>query len=244
MTGHRGFIGKNLKSYIEQKGHVVVPYEENLLSWGSFRDKPAFEEFKDCDLIIHLAGKNKGTDKEIITTNVFATGNLLEWCKNYNKRIFLAGTDYKIDGAYKHSKDTAKALCRAYGFAGVLNSITFNFPKVIGPGCKPHYNSFATTLICSAACGSLNFEKKSIKDPNEIVELIHVEDACQEILICIDKPHNGFLEYEYTKYDGKFSITLGHLVEILEGKPSIHPEAEMILKLRDWYKENFYGKSE
>ncbi len=65
VTGSKGFIGKKLIGELILQRYDVIEYEENLLSWGSFREKPAFEEFKECDLIINLAGKNKGTDEEI-----------------------------------------------------------------------------------------------------------------------------------------------------------------------------------
>jgi UDP-2-acetamido-2,6-beta-L-arabino-hexul-4-ose reductase len=237
ITGHRGFIGGHIYSTLRMEQHEIIPYEENIESWGSFRSKLSpFEEFRDCDLIINLAGKNKGTDKEIISTNVFGTSNLLQWCYSNNKKVILAGTDYKHPGAYKHSRDTIKALCKSYEYINGFSSCILNMPKIIGPGCKPRYNSFVTTLVYLAAEGVLPQYLFEIKNRDEEVELLHVDDVCDTIVDLINHPFSGYTEYEFNKLDGKFSIKLGDIADILLNKNTTHPKTEMFLDLKEWYK--------
>lgn len=239
LTGYKGFIGKKLVNELILQRYDVVLYPENLLSWGSFRNKPAFEEFKECDLIINLAGKNKGTDKEIINTNVFGVLNLLNWCYSHDKPIMLAGSDYNKPGAYKHSRDTIKALCRSYVYAGCnINPCILNIPKVIGPGCKPHYNSFVTTLIWAQATNQLEIYENKINDLDEKLELIHVNDLCESIIDLIKYPANGYTEYEFTKYDGKATFTMREILESIKGY-NVHPFSGVLQDLVKWYKEEY-----
>jgi UDP-2-acetamido-2,6-beta-L-arabino-hexul-4-ose reductase len=240
ITGSRGFIGKKVVERLALENHDVVAYNENINSWGSFRDTPAYEELKDCKLIIHLAGKNKGTDREIIETNLFGSLNLLNWAHFKQIPMMLAGTEYKQDGAYKHSKDTLKAMCRAYGFATGYTSCTLNLPKVIGPGCKPFYNSFVTTLIWAEATNQLKIYERNIKDLNEKLELIHVGDVCDIIVDLIDNPSSGFTEYRFNKLDRKFSITMQQALDSIKGE-EVHDYSFMFHDLVRWYKENANG---
>lgn len=238
VTGSKGFIGKRLVNELLFESHHVIEYDKNLLSWGTGTD---FEEFRQCDLIINLAGKNKGTDSEIIKTNVFAVGNLLEWCFRYSKKIMFAGTDYKKDGAYKHSKDTIKALCRSYVYAGSnIDPCILNIPKVIGPGCKPNYNSFVTTLIWAQATDQLKIYENKIIDLDEKLELIHVNDLCESIIDLIKYPASGYTEYEFTKYDGKFSITMKEILESIKGN-NVHPFSGVLQDLVKWYRDQYDG---
>ncbi len=239
ITGHRGFIGGHIYNRLRIEQHEVIPYEQNIQSWGKFEDKYPFDEFRHCDLIINLAGKNKGTDKEIISTNVFGTANLLQWCYSHNKKIILAGTDYKNPGVYKHGRDTIKALAKCYEYSNnAFGSCILNMPKIIGPGCKPRYNSFVTTLVYLAAEGVLPQYLFEIKNRDEEVELLHVDDVCDTVVDLINHPFFGYTEYEFNKLDGKFTITLGDIADILLDKNTTHPKAEMFLELREWYKKD------
>lgn len=242
ITGSKGFIGKKVINRLVLEGHEVIPYNENLCSFGNYRaDKvEKFDEIKDCELIIHLAGKNKGTDKEILSTNVFGTFSLLSWCHFWQKPMILAGSDYKKDGAYKHSKDTIKALCRSYAFLDGYTSCTLNLPKVIGPGCKPHYNSFVTTLIWAQATNQLKLYERDVKDLSEKLELIHVGDVCDSIVDLIEHSTLGFTEYEFTRFDRKFTISMQEILDSIKGKGT-HEYSYMFQDLVRWYTENPNG---
>lgn len=233
LIGHNGFIGKQVFNRLTLEGHDVTVYERRIEELGVTSKYPKFWEFINCQLIINLAGKNKGTDKEIIETNLIGTSYLIDWCLAMNKTVMLAGSDYKTDGAYKQSKDAVKALCRAYEHLG-LTSCVLNLPKVIGPGCKPYYNSFVTTLIYLASKNQLNKNINLIKDMDEVVELIEVQDVCDAIIDLIKHPSSGFSEYIFTRYDRVFRPTFRQIVDALNGKH----ELSFITGLLQWYKEN------
>ena len=58
MTGHEGFIGKNMKPYLESKGHEVTGFEWNNEVGG-------FPDVKDQDLVIHLGAISSTTEKNV-----------------------------------------------------------------------------------------------------------------------------------------------------------------------------------
>lgn len=247
ITGDRGFIGTNLKKHLRDHELVTLWEKENVtgeLPPNFGRINNLFYEFNECDIIVHLAGKNKGTDEEIIKTNVTGSLNLINMCLKNKKPIILAGSDYKAESAYKDSKDAVKALCKSYGHLG-LSSCVMDFPKVIGPGCRPYYNSFVTTLIYAAATNQLKALEKQIKNLDEEIELIHVYDLCESILCLIGDMSrlSTYTNYIFTKYDGLFKITFREIVQILNGDES-HKYSDLFIDLLHWYKENdIYAKN-
>lgn len=58
MTGHEGFIGKNMKPYLESKGHEVTGFEWNTEVGG-------FPDVKDQDLVIHLGAISSTAEKNV-----------------------------------------------------------------------------------------------------------------------------------------------------------------------------------
>lgn len=233
VTGWTGFIGKNLVDHFPE-GHEVHLYVGKDLSV----DLKTKDFVSECDIIVHLGGRNKGRDKDFVFDNFMASSNLINFCYATRKPIIIAGTDYKNEGAYKASKDAVFYMAKAYQYAG-LNSTILKLPKVIGPHCRPNYNSFVTTLIDIAAKGKLNDYLYLIKDMNEQLELIHVADVCDVILDHIERPAlmSGFAEYVFGKYDGLITITFKEIVEILNGNQE-HKHSKVFLDLLQWYKEN------
>lgn len=235
ITGINGFIGKNLKNSIELSGqHTVEPFigrVDEELSYHHINN-----DFFYSDLVVHLAGKNKGDDDEIIKANVIGTEKLLNLCLEKDKPIIVAGSDYKKDNSYKLSKDTVKHLCKSYSLLG-LDVLILNLPKVFGPGCKPHYNSFVSTLIYLAAKGQLDRYLYLIKDPSESLDIIHINDVICTIENCINMGFEYYTEYSFTRLDGLITITLKEIVDILQGNTD-HKYSKVFLDTLRWYKEN------
>lgn len=73
VTGHRGFIGKNLTKRLQDIGHELVLYE-----WG---DK--FPDISTCDYVIHLGAISSTTEKnveKIMEQNYDFSCDLLQQC--------------------------------------------------------------------------------------------------------------------------------------------------------------------
>ena len=243
ITGENGFIGSNLVNYLEasnlyeglfsgEKKYEIVKSKYRMEYIASLENFVMYS-----DIVIHLAGKNKGSDLEIINNNLINTKNLLDYCLRWEKSIIIAGADYKKDDAYRTSKDTIDMLCKSYSYVG-LNSVVLNIPKVFGPGCRPNYNSFVTTLIHAAANGRLNEQAKFIKNMDEELELIHVNDLCAIIEKNIQTDICGYTKYIFTENGGLIKITFGELVDILNGKSGCLKCENIIHEIVEHYKQN------
>ena len=242
ITGENGFIGSNLVNYLEasnlyeglfsgEKKYEIVKSKYRMEYIASLENFVMYS-----DIVIHLAGKNKGSDLEIINNNLINTKNLLDYCLRWEKSIIIAGADYKKDDAYRTSKDTIDMLCKSYSYVG-LNSVVLNIPKVFGPSCRPNYNSFVTTLIHAAANGRLNEQVKFIKNMDEELELIHVYDLCRVIEQNLDKA-KGYRKLNFTESEGLIKITFGELVDILNGKSGCLKCENIIHEIVEHYKQN------
>src|SRR3990167_9415475 len=242
ITGENGFIGSNLVNYLEasnlyeglfsgEKKYEIVKSKYRMEYIASLENFVMYS-----DIVIHLAGKNKGSDLEIINNNLINTKNLLDYCLRWEKSIIIAGADYKKDDAYRTSKDTIDMLCKSYSYVG-LNSVVLNIPKVFGPGCRPNYNSFVTTLIHAAANGRLNEQVKFIKNMDEELELIHVNDLCAIIEKNIQTDICGYTKYIFTENNGLIKITFAELINALNGYRN-HQHAHVFQEVVMWYKQN------
>lgn len=94
LTGSGGFIGKNLKSYLQDKYELLCPRSFELDLTNKIAVKEYFNQF-DIDFIIHCGstGGARGIqDKETtIKDNLAMVNNLIE-SKNDNVRIILFGS--------------------------------------------------------------------------------------------------------------------------------------------------------
>ena len=183
ITGSSGFIGSHLRFFLyEQKDQ----YETVLIHTSDFLDhKRLSESLKECDVVVHLAGLNKGEEKEIYNTNVRLTTSLLSALDKIGKKprvIFLSSVHNTRDTAYGKSKKASEKLISAWGKRN--NTLTYSIvaPHIFGEFGKPNYNSAIATL-----CYELSRNKKSTLDPKAKVQLIYVRNICSIIVDLFEK---------------------------------------------------------
>ena len=58
MTGDEGFIGQNMKSYLESKGHEIQGF-----TWND--SKGGFPDVRGFDLVIHLGAISSTTETDV-----------------------------------------------------------------------------------------------------------------------------------------------------------------------------------
>ena len=69
ITGESGFLGSNLVKYLEQrKQYEIVKSKYRMEYIANLENFVMYS-----DIVIHLAGKNKGSDLEIINNNLINT---------------------------------------------------------------------------------------------------------------------------------------------------------------------------
>ena len=87
ITGHRGFIGKNLWLYFKSKGHNVQGWE-----WG---DTPEFLLPRDLDLVIHCGAISSTTEynaEKLMKKNYEFTTDLIVKCLEDNVDLQYASS--------------------------------------------------------------------------------------------------------------------------------------------------------
>jgi nucleoside-diphosphate-sugar epimerase len=111
ITGANGFIGSNLKNFLEKKfGNkklTIITKNKNIITKKYWKDIPK------VDLVIHLASKSNVRDSwfsqaEYVNKNILGTIRVLDFCKKYKiKLIFFSSYLYHGLSQIK-SKETDK----------------------------------------------------------------------------------------------------------------------------------------
>jgi UDP-2-acetamido-2,6-beta-L-arabino-hexul-4-ose reductase len=144
ITGGHGYLG----------GHVVraLQRDSNLqVVVIGHRVQKVKETFNRADCIIHLAGVNRGTKRQIYRGNVSYTKRMLAWAKAYasNARVIFASSSqvYWKDSYYGQTKKRAEKLLEGYSRIHGNNAVILRFSNIYGPFCRPYYNSVIATFI-------------------------------------------------------------------------------------------------
>jgi nucleoside-diphosphate-sugar epimerase len=167
ITGHCGFIGSNLKLYLESQNYKVlgldIKEDRDILT----------SDLPQCDLVIHLAGI--GGVRESINdpakywrNNVDGTRRILE--HYHDKRVLVAGSSSQYEphlNPYAASKHVVESIPHS-------NAVFMRFHTVYSS--TPRKGMFFDKLIN----GTVEYITEHSRD------FIHVEDVCRAIELLID----------------------------------------------------------
>ena len=138
ITGSNGFVGANLRKYLEGRGHqcVTLDVRDADYDWTEFAKIP----FESCDAIVHLAGKahdlkKVASEQSYFDINVGLTEKIFNVSIGKVPRfVYFSSSKASADGnAYGRSKLAAEQFLN--GRAIVLR------PAMIhGPGNKGNLN--------------------------------------------------------------------------------------------------------
>lgn len=145
VTGSHGFLGQHVLETLASRRDVTV----DVLGHTNASDARTALTGADC--IVHLAGVNRDTEKNIEKGNVGYTRKLLTWTHRYApyaKIIFASSSQvYLPDSLYGESKREAEILIQAYSKRHTAPSLILRFSNIYGPFCRPFYNSMIATFI-------------------------------------------------------------------------------------------------
>lgn len=177
VTGSNGFVGKNLLVYLrEREDCEIVEFDKDN----------KFEEIENqidsIDFVFHLAGVNRPNSiDEFYQGNSDLTKSLINLLNQANKKIpfvYSSSIQADLDNDYGKSKKQAED----YIINNYENSIIYRFHNVFGKWCKPNYNSVVATF-CYNIAHHIPIE---INDPNKELELVYIDDICEEFIKLID----------------------------------------------------------
>jgi UDP-2-acetamido-2,6-beta-L-arabino-hexul-4-ose reductase len=166
ITGSNGFIGYHLWVHIK-----YLCDDLKVIRLG--RD---LSEVDRCDVIVHLAEKNRGDEKEIYENNISSASTLAS-ALGSNKRLLYASSlhedDDTIFGKYRREN---KLLFSKWAKASNSSFSSLRIPNVFGEFCKPNYNSFVATF-----CHKI-INNGEITATSNRVKLVYVQDLCKQIV--------------------------------------------------------------
>jgi nucleoside-diphosphate-sugar epimerase len=133
VTGHTGFIGKNMLAYLKETGEEPIGYSTTT-GQDIFNTKMLDSFVREVDLVYHFAayakpGESKQTPVYTIETNVKGCLNVLEACRKHDVPMIYASSceiygeskvpikeefEMKPPNPYAASKAAADRICYAY----------------------------------------------------------------------------------------------------------------------------------
>lgn len=179
ITGQSGFIGKHLYNTI---GLFPAEFKSIDFQKDFFEDESRLNDFvAQCDVIVHLAAKNRHNDPKVIyDTNLLLVQKLIgSLNKTVSKShvVFSSSTQEERDNPYGKSKKEGRELMADWAkksggkFTGLI------IPNVFGPFGHPNYNSVVATF-----CHQLSHNENPKIDVDGDMKLIYVGELVNEIL--------------------------------------------------------------
>ncbi|MEW6088385.1 MAG: NAD-dependent epimerase/dehydratase family protein [bacterium] len=208
ITGAKGFIGKNLVSFLLQR------LQYNVIQFDIGNNYSELEAcLKDADIVVHLAGINRPKEEgEFQTGNVDFTRKLCELLYK-NKRkipvIFSSSIQANLTNPYGQSKKDAETLLKEYSEKTNAKVTVYRLKNVFGKWCKPNYNSVVATF-CYNIAHNLPL---SISDMDAKLTLVYIDDVVKDFTNEIESFHTSGFFYKEVFPD--YTITLGKLAQTL-----------------------------
>lgn len=262
VTGGAGFIGSNFVHYVikqrpewqvtvfdkltyagNEKNLEGLPAERFKFVKGDLLDEAAVDKaVADCDAVVHFAAETHvdnslhGPD-EFIQSNIVGTYQLLEACRNHDKRLHHISTDevygdlelddpkfnettaYNPSSPYSASKAASDLLVRAWIRSFGVKATISNCSNNYGP--YQHVEKFIPRAITNILSGE---KPKLYGSGTNIRDWIHAEDHSSGVLAILEKGKLG--EVYMIGADGeKTNKEVLELTLELMGKPA------------DWYEQ-------
>ncbi len=186
ITGIKGMIGWHLHAYMHGQQEVEVAGAGR----ATFTSTSALDNFVAVsDVVVHLAGMNRGENADIEKTNIALAEDLISACERTRRQphiIFASSTHIARDTAYGRSKRECAEKFRQWAGRSGGGFTNMVLPHVFGEGGKPFYNSVVSTCCHQLANGQT---AEIINDGD--LELLHAQQVAQKILDIIHGKEMG-----------------------------------------------------
>ncbi|MCI0333859.1 MAG: NAD-dependent epimerase/dehydratase family protein [Planctomycetes bacterium] len=232
VTGPRGFIA----------GHLVrrLSAEKDLriltCSRADFHNPFALASLAlDCDTIIHLAGVNRGDEREIYETNTTLVDRLIESLTKCDKPphiVFASSTQRERSNSYGRSKKYGEEQLRKWTARTGGRATILVIPNVYGAGCRPYHNSVVATF-----CHQLTHNQQPIVIDDQPLELLWVNDLVEAILEAVRRPPAGV---EVARIAGSARIIASQLLSKLQAFRQSYFDDQIVPSLTEPFDASLY----
>jgi UDP-2-acetamido-2,6-beta-L-arabino-hexul-4-ose reductase len=234
ITGQNGFIGKHLYNTL---GLFPGEFERVDFQKDFFEDEERLNAFvAECDVIVHLAAKNRHNDPQVIyDTNLELVQKLiasLNETKSKAHVLFSSSTQEEKDNLYGRSKKEGRELMIAWAeksggkFTGMI------IPNVFGPFGHPNYNSVVATF-----CHKLSHNEKPVIEVDGDMKLIYVGELVNEIIAAIREGESKYEVHVPHTSESKVSEILG----LLENYKDQYQDKGIIPVLNNRFEVNLFN---
>jgi UDP-2-acetamido-2,6-beta-L-arabino-hexul-4-ose reductase len=186
VTGSSGLFGWHLRCFLKTQATVkVICLDRKLFA----DDDQVLMALQKADVVVHLAGLNRGEDSDIFETNVSLTKRLIESLETLGRVphvVFANSTHRTRETAYGRSKNISAGLLKDWADKHGAKFSDVVFPHLFGEHGKPFYNSVVSTFCYQIAKG----EKLQLLQDSEI-EPLHLSQASECLWTLIQDGHSG-----------------------------------------------------
>ena len=199
VTGSDGLIGWHLRAWLHTRGDAVnvIPCSRQQFA----DDQYLSDAIENANVIVHLAGMNRGEEEEIVQTNIALAQRITEICQQLDCHphiIFSSSTHIDGDSRYGYSKRVAGETFQDWAHVEDARFLNLVLPHVFGEHGKPFYNSAVSTFAYQLANG----ETPEVTGDGQ-VNLLHAHDVAQIIWDSIEDGTEG----ELRPHGNKMSVS-------------------------------------
>jgi UDP-2-acetamido-2,6-beta-L-arabino-hexul-4-ose reductase len=231
-TGPGGFIaGHFLRRLTAEKDIHVLP-----CSRANFEDPIALAAFvRQCDTVVHLAGADRGDEREVYEINTRLADRLVEALAGDDSQphvIFASSTQRDRSNGYGRSKKYGEEQLRKWAARHGGRVTVLVIPDVYGAGCRPYYNSVVATF-----CHQLTHDQQPIVIDDQQLELLWVNDLIEAILEAVHRPPAGV---EVARIAGSARISVSQLLLKLKGYRESYFDERTVPNLTEPFDASLY----
>lgn len=181
VTGGDGFIGRNLRLRLSERGLGELA---NITRGTSDDERRA--ALAGADLVFHLAGVNRPKhEREFEEGNAGVTATLCDALRATGRPIplvFTSSSQAVIDNPYGRSKRAAEQEVERYAADTGARVALLRLWNVFGKWARPDYNSAVATFCHNVARGI----PIHVADPAAPLRLVYVDDLMEALLSLLD----------------------------------------------------------
>lgn len=232
VTGPRGFIAGHVMRRLSAEKDIRVL----SCSRTEFHNPFELASFAcECDTIVHLAGANRGDEREVYEINTSLADRIVEATASCNKPphiVFASTTQRDRSNGYGRSKKYGEESLRKWAarFGGRVTILVI--PNVYGAGCRPYHNSVVATF-----CHQLTHDQLPIVIDDQQLELLWVNDLVEAILEAVRRPPAGV---EVARIAGPARISVSQLLSKLQSFRHSYFDEQIVPNLTDPFDASLY----
>lgn len=227
LTGAHGMLGTHVRGYF----HGLTEYQVRPAGRKTF--ETGLEDFvRGCDVIIHLAGMNRGDEQEVARTNIALSQQLIDALEATGSTahvLFSSSTHIERDTPYGASKREAARLLAEWAARKGGKFTNVILPGVYGEGGKPYYNSVVATFCYQMANG-----ENPTPHGDSPIEQIHAQEVARHFEGIIHTGETGDVRVKGTE------MTVFSLLETLQEMKALY-DMHIIPDLREGYRRDLFN---